>query len=341
MSKRGRAPWINKQLIGAADKGDVGLLLSTIDIFLPEMNLVNMSTALHRLAKVATSERSAQTLIHASNIPSQLVAAAKVAIKRCTDNGAAPACQALSNAAWSLAALETVDLEFLHIVVTVADVQIALFKPFELSSMLWAFAKLAAEDTRVRVCALPLFAATAKIIKERTCDFSYRCLIMSAWAFATLGLPDIALFRIISADIAQSVPAASCSEIAQVAWAFGKAAVRDDNLFSAIAESAAQRLSSFKTPEILDLLWGCNATGFYHANLFEAAANLGVRLPSNAKDISDEATYEESHGFSQATNMESQSKFSEIVFNTQLPVWACTVKNTFIEFEDRYRLYKQ
>lgn len=331
MSKRGRAPWINKQLIGAAEKGDVGLLLSTIGTFLSEMNLVNISTALHRLAKVATSDTGAQTLIHASDIPSQLAAAATVAIKRCTQNGAAPACQALSNATWSLAALETVDLEFLHIVVTVADIQIALFKPFELSSMLWAFAKLGEQDIRVRGYAMPLFAATAKIIKERTCDFSYRCLIMSAWAFATLGLPDVALFRSISAEIVQSIPATSCSEIAQIAWAFGKAAVRDDDLFSEIAKSATQRQCSFKTQELSDLLWGCNETGFYNTNLFDAATNLGIRLPSNAKDISDEATYEESRGSPQA---KSQSKFFETVLNTQLPVWACTVKNTFIEFED-------
>merc|ERR1712187_801668 len=77
-----------------------------------------------------------------------------------------------------------------------------------------------------------------------------------------------------------------------------------------------------------------DAVGFYHAHLFESAAVLGARLPSNANDIIDENVCEKERYGSQPTNMECQSKAFEAICKTQLPSWACTVKNTFIEFED-------
>jgi hypothetical protein len=361
-SKRARFPWINSQLVAVADKGDVRLLLSIIDTFIPEMNLVNISTALHRLAKITAEDNDAQAVVCASQTAWLLAKAAQAAIKRSVANSAKPHAQALSNATWSLAAMGVVNMDFLQTVVVVAHAQLSFFKPFELSSILWAFAKLGDVDPVVRVCSGPLFTAAARTIKERTHEFSYRCLVMSAWAFASLGMRDVALFRSIADQMVHNTHEASCSELAQTAWAFGMVSIRDDALFAKMAESARQRLRGFKKQELADLIWSCDVVGFYDARLFEASAALmGKEIPrgnnvtsitaeggvvstsspnpadlsfSSHASVATEASRGEANRLSQEAEADPRARALPLLVAAQDQRWVCSVKNTFIEVDD-------
>mmetsp|Transcript_110287 Transcript_110287/g.355712 ORF Transcript_110287/g.355712 Transcript_110287/m.355712 type:complete len:116 (+) Transcript_110287:59-406(+) len=54
VAKRLTCPFINTRIINAADSWELDLLIDVIVHFLPEMNLVNVTTALHRLAKMVS-----------------------------------------------------------------------------------------------------------------------------------------------------------------------------------------------------------------------------------------------------------------------------------------------
>merc|ERR1719223_1616577 len=193
--------------------------------------MVNVSTTFHRLAKLAPGGINEHQADHPALLG--LLATSRRLLEK--PDAGAPQCQALSNVTWSLATLQVLDVSLLRLVVVLGQRHLASFKPFELSSMLWALAKIGSTEATVREFSAAFFANSAKHIPSTLSEFSFRCLVMTSWAFATARQCDPVLFNAMAARIAPEVPAANCREVADTAWAFSSAGVHHEGLFSRLA----------------------------------------------------------------------------------------------------------
>merc|ERR1719408_510446 len=130
-----------------------------------------------------------------------LLATVRQALLKLEESGSAPKSQALSNITWALATMQAVDLPLVQMVASRACQQLSDFKNFELCQLLWAFAKLGTVDPMLCECAKTLFSSAAQIVIRSTEEFSFRGLVMTAWAFATAKQGDARLFHAIAQRI--------------------------------------------------------------------------------------------------------------------------------------------
>lgn len=270
-ARRRTFPLINSQVIAAADTGDVELLASTVEAYLPQMNLVNVATAMHRLAKVATSDVEARKALAEHPVMSAMAEALRAGLSVVGACGSPPQCQALSNTIWSLATLRVSDAPSLRRIAELAALHVEKFKPFELSSLLWGFAKLGEQDEDALIDSRGCFRAAAKYIAESPQQFSFRCLVMVCWSFSSANFRDVQLFRNISASLSQGMHTASCHELAEIARAYADMGVRQDKLFSDIAGKGSAKIADFKAPELLDMVRCFAKNGFFHRGFLDNA----------------------------------------------------------------------
>eukprot|EP00928_Gymnodinium_smaydae_P056919 TRINITY_DN40209_c0_g1_i1.p1 TRINITY_DN40209_c0_g1~~TRINITY_DN40209_c0_g1_i1.p1 ORF type:complete len:461 (-),score=60.03 TRINITY_DN40209_c0_g1_i1:86-1339(-) len=338
MAGRYRCPWINSQLI--AEAGDVNRLLNAIQAYLPHMNLVNISTALHRLAKLVSSSKAAQRAIRHNNVLSELLTAAHAALERAQCSCASPPCQALSNVTWALATLKVVNSDLWHAAAVLAGQVITSFKPFELSSTLWAFAKAGSLDERVQIDSHSFFLSAAAHLRQHGQDLTFRCVIMTVWAFACHGMHDVALFKAAADRLVDPIGDASCQELCDTTWAFGTAGVLHEELFNAITQACLQRLGDFAPRQLSDVLHAFYSVGFNPKELAEAAASLNNPKKmqrglseSTAASSSDSGDAREDASFDRTPSTRSVAKVLTSGGSLTGEDWVCSVKNTFLHVE--------
>jgi len=273
MAKRATFPWINGQIIAVAEQGSLPILLSTIEGFLPQMNLVNITTALHRLAKFVVNDSVMAETLPQYPLVHALLNLARTALERAAASGGVPSSQALSNITWSMATMQIVDGPLLEAIAGPSIRHVGNFKPFELSSILWAFAKLGTIDASTKPCAAPLFDVAASQIQEHIEDFTFRCLVTTVWAYATARRPSQSLFHATAERMIGMVHTANCQELANTAWAFPTSEVyHHERLFNALAKRAVPRLHDFKPQELSNLIWGFAASGCFHEAVFTSVS---------------------------------------------------------------------
>jgi len=154
---------------------------------------------------------------------------------------------------------------------------IAAFKPFEFSSMLWAFAKFDHVMEPPKWMMVKLFEGAAEEIVSRTEQFSFRCLLMVAWAFVTVRHGDHALFLRLTEAMMPSLQSARCMEIVKIAWVLSVTGIQEERLFHALASNAEMRIGSFKACELSKLLcYFINCNFLYNDFLLKAAHALQV-----------------------------------------------------------------
>ena len=197
--KRASFMWINGQIIANSEKG-VNDLLLTVSTHLPQMNLVNLTTAMHRLGKFASHDPKVRTLLEHSHVFCNLLAAIKQALLNSSQSDAQP--QSLSNILWALASLHLADVQLINIACNRALPSLARFKSFELSTVLWAVAKLSTIDSHVQLDKNPLsllLDSAATIVIAQMDSMEFRCLSMVGWAYATAKLAKSELFSAMAA----------------------------------------------------------------------------------------------------------------------------------------------
>mmetsp|Transcript_21114 Transcript_21114/g.59024 ORF Transcript_21114/g.59024 Transcript_21114/m.59024 type:complete len:685 (-) Transcript_21114:322-2376(-) len=270
-TKRTHCTWINKVVIAASETGSVSKTIEAIKEHVFDMNTVNLSTSIHRLAKLCAANPSARVEIKNHLFFGELRDQIHSNLAAVEQSDAKPAVtQTLSNVAWSFALLQFVDPPSLGVVARLAIVNISCFKNYELSSLLWAFAKLHAGNTMVGDMML-LFRVAASKVTESVKDLDFRCLATIAWAYATAKHRNPSLFRALSLQMQQEICSTTPQEVSNSAWAFGTVGHRDDRLFQALAQAALRRLEDFKAQEISNTLWGFATNGFFHEAFFEEA----------------------------------------------------------------------
>lgn len=268
--REGSHSWINQQIVDAANHGDVQHLMSIIGWHLPAMNLVNLSTAIHRMAKLAGS--SHQSLSKIQQQPEVQLLLEQVYHELEPMDAGMVQCQTISNVLWSMATIRKNHKRLLTSLARIAASNLAEFKAFELSTTLWALAKLSSPEIGTHSEVSRMFDLASRHIQANMKDFNFRCLATVAWAFATNRHADSKLFRSISERVKPLAGTANCQEIANTVWAFGTAGVHDTSFFSVLADVATSNIEEFKPQEISNTLWGFATNGFFHETFFAKAA---------------------------------------------------------------------
>jgi len=278
-------PWINMQIIKASEYCDVHHLFNTVATHLPYMNLVNMTTAVHRLAKLTAHDPEGQNTVRQHPTMDALLEAISDTLNSSATMGESQS-QSLSNIAWSLATIRRVEKPLVNKVATLAATRISFFKPFELSTLLWALAKLGAIDN-VSSGTRPVFHTSAAHIMRHIECFSFRCLATTVWAFATSKHHNAKLFRAVATSMMPMVRSANPQEMANTAWAFATANFHDDHLFTQLAQQAVRRLDEFKAQELSNMLWGFASNNFFHEAFYVNASMAARRMPLGAQHLAN------------------------------------------------------
>lgn len=284
-AKRAIYPWINSQIVAVAESGNFAQLVATIQIHAPQMNLVNLATALHRLARLAQGDAGAQLLLQEGAVVANLANHVQAALLRAQASAGPPQCQALANITWSHATMQYVDRPLLNLIADIALRSISGFKPFELSTILWAFAKLGTYDPTIWDVGSDLFELGACRVAGAPEDFPFRCLVMTAWAFATAGHHDQDLFAGIAPRMMSLAHSGSCRELATALWAFCSAGVRDDRLFLEITRRATPRLEELTEEELKIMLRNLASVGFVPKAFMEHAVKVAGNMGEEAQRV--------------------------------------------------------
>lgn len=273
---------VNQKVIAAAESGDPLDLLRVIEEHLWRMNLVNMSTSIHRLAKCADRDPEYYLAVTQSPVFEELV---RIMSCRLMNSHGQPCLhQTLSNVTWSLAHLYTPDMKLLKLVASMSTQYIDGFKPFELSMLLWGFAKMSVVDEMPQDIEALFQAASFRIVGGLG-HFSFRSLAMIAWAFATARQRDPRLFTGVAGEMRRAAASANCQEVGNTVWAFASAGHRDRKLLTSMAQVAMPLLPEFKAQEISNMLWGFATLGFFHEQVFMNSIDAALRMELGAQHL--------------------------------------------------------
>eukprot|EP00747_Dinoflagellata_sp_TGD_P154253 gnl/TRDRNA2_/TRDRNA2_177482_c0_seq10.p1 gnl/TRDRNA2_/TRDRNA2_177482_c0~~gnl/TRDRNA2_/TRDRNA2_177482_c0_seq10.p1 ORF type:complete len:868 (-),score=154.64 gnl/TRDRNA2_/TRDRNA2_177482_c0_seq10:277-2823(-) len=316
--------WINRQITSAAGSGNVVWLLQVVQAHLDSMNLINFSTALHRISKLALgcSTRTRNWILDHECIRQLRVAVVKHVMmlnlshhqhgaSACTpaiegppglehpaesadsfDKSEAPYhgnrfansesvsdMRCLSIICWSCATLRIFEESLFSRVASVSKTRLAELKPFELSNMLWAFAKLSLGHAA-------LFEGVSyHLLRRRKGEFSLQCLSTIIWAFGTAKVHNVPVFTSFATEISANAGTMAPLGIANTAWAFARVRRQELPLFRALASAAVRDsvIWSFKPQELSNTVWAFATIGLPHVPLFdlvaEVAASRCLELP--------------------------------------------------------------
>lgn len=282
---------INSEIVSVANSNDIARLIDTIQKYLHEMNLVNITTAIHRLAKLVDCGAQSQSALVRHPVVQALTSAAQVRLKSISADGSAPSCQALSNIMWSLAVLQIANWDLLQEVALLTVNYIAYFKPMELSTLLWAFSKILPEapwrSGGASHWANSVFEGAVDYIRSNVQKFTFRNLITAVGAFATIGKSSPILFQTVAGQMLKIIRTANRLELAKTAWAFGAANIHNDKLFGVVAKHAIPQLQSFQQQELSNLLWGFASNSVFHQELFAKASLCAQRMDLNAQQLAN------------------------------------------------------
>lgn len=266
--------WINAQIIASSEQG-AGLsgFLTTVATLMPEMNLVNLTTAIHRLGKLVAHDPRSQSQLRRCEVFADLRAATVVALTTYNANDIKP--QSLSNILWALASIRYADMQIINLACSRALPNLGRFKPFELSTALWAVSKLSTIDSRVQLNQQPMsmfFEEAPKYVIQHSSTMEFRSLSMVAWAYATVKQVNVELFACIALQMTNTAHTATCQEMGSTVWAFGTLNFVEPALCAALAQKGMSELEQFKPQELSNMLWGFASSGFFHEPFFQRAA---------------------------------------------------------------------
>jgi len=275
---------LNRQITAAADTGNMEHLLWVIGSNLEWMNLINFSTAVHRTAKLALSCGSQSRDYYMTNpLMHKLKDALVDYITSVIDeNGqwvghrkhgdVASEMRCLSIICWSCATLRLREHVLFQRVAAASHGRLGEMKPFELSNLLWSFAKLSLGDQAFFNSVAP------HLLRRREGEFSSQCLATIAWAFGTVKAHHHAVFSSFARELAVVAPSMATQGIANTVWAFARVRRQETQLFRALADAACRdhMVTTFKTQELSNTAWAFATVGLEHPQLFSKIAEVLV-----------------------------------------------------------------
>eukprot|EP00442_Polarella_glacialis_P001551 CAMPEP_0115076790 /NCGR_PEP_ID=MMETSP0227-20121206/16627_1 /TAXON_ID=89957 /ORGANISM="Polarella glacialis, Strain CCMP 1383" /LENGTH=943 /DNA_ID=CAMNT_0002463979 /DNA_START=110 /DNA_END=2939 /DNA_ORIENTATION=+ len=289
---------INRKLTDASAKGGSNAVLHVVSNEIARMNGLNLATALHRCARncadnsednfsddTASAEAAMEIQSHPifNVVIEAVMERAKMALlpagSRCAasadadyddDDGALPA-QCASIIVWSCATLHVRNLPLLQVLAEMACPCLREFKPYEVTNMLWAYAKLGAASACPEI-----LRSSAAILRGRTKgDFKAQCLAVAVWSLSAAKWRDPDLFQSIAEELVGQVSTLKPQEISNILLAFAKQKLPHPALFEALGWAASGGPSGafggfcrFKPREMADTIWAFASAGLQHPALF-------------------------------------------------------------------------
>jgi RAP domain len=169
---------------------------------------------------------------------------------------------------------------------TILHVQSGGFNAFELSNLLWAYAKV--ETGEVDGKLLNDIVSRAVLCID---DFSPQGLANVAWGFATLNREAPSLFDSIAIAARGRIHEFKPQELANTAWAFATLKHEAPSLFDAIARAASIRIDNFIPQALSNTAWAFATLRHEAPLLFNDIANAAqVRIDEfNPQELSNTA----------------------------------------------------
>jgi hypothetical protein len=228
--KKGPANFrLNKLLVRADDADGV---LDIVGTSIRDFNIVNIGTALYRLALVG------------GNLPPQ----DRESIR--------------SDTRFGLLVKEIIDtLEGDSEADSLNHVVLA---PKELSNIIWASTKLGLNDAS-------LFEAVSKHVIRHMSHFDSVNLSLTLWGFAKMDMPAPEMFRGARGRVIELLPEFEPHRICNTVWAFAKTGNTDPKLFKLIADEAVRKLNRFNHSNESMLLYAFALGGVHAPVLFRKA----------------------------------------------------------------------
>lgn len=261
---------LNREICACADRGDFEALLNTVARKQTRMNLVNLSTALHRLARMSAEEGICKWDRDDHRVRA-LREQIRVQLERLLVGSTnEPHARCLSTIAWACGRLQDYDANVMQMVGELAESWMAMFKTFELANLLWGFAKL-------QLASASLFQAAQDHICSHMSEFSTRSLSLVAWAFATARPHSSAKFLRRAADAFAGILSPQEEKpvsLANLVWGLATSGAHSSqDTLRIIGNACVAVLSSFKANEISITLWAFVRLTCFHEALFFAAAD--------------------------------------------------------------------
>jgi len=286
---------ITWELAQVAQQQDINKLLQAIDTQLKGMNGINLATAMHRVAKLASSEgtdavratikdpafkRLLDTIRRqvdtqalcardASGVLSKPVPPSKAR------NGEIPV-SCMSVVSWACATMRLREKGLFAHMAYLAVPALEQVKTFELSNMLWAYAKL-------ELASEELFrAAVERLLRRSEGEFTVQCLSTIAWSFATGRFNYPHLMSSIANELKDHPSKMKSQEIANTLWALAKCPCDCPALFDVLGRTVASHgtIWGFKAQELSSTLWAFATARFKCPALFELAEAAAIQRKS-------------------------------------------------------------
>ncbi|CAJ1431850.1 unnamed protein product [Effrenium voratum] len=283
---------INRKLTQAAN-ANASAVLNVVFEELSWMNGVNMATALHRIARHCVRGEAGPDAATPEAMKEVETQPAFKALLRAVEQQAEMALLAKDHAeaeeilpaqcasilAWSLACLDVHNDRLLAVLAQLAIPHLQDFKFYEVTNMLWAYAKL-----RAGGLAPELLSTIARRLKQRRRgEYKAHCLSMAIWAFTEVSWPDAWLFESLTEELVGQAETLQPQEICYICWALvGKQSRKlYDMVCCALGQGDALR--RFKVQEFSNFMLAITAGGISFPGLFAKAGATAIRLAKSMK----------------------------------------------------------
>lgn len=211
--------------------GGVKALLRLVAEGIADFDVVNATTALHRLAKL-----SPEAQIDGPTPPLAVDRRVVMLVRRYCVCLAQPGCRAdpmtVSNAAWALSRLQCYDQNALEAMANAA-------------------------------------VSVDQAGKSRLSSFRVQELVVTAWSFAKLGFRAPEFFEAVSARATVQLAEFKPHHVSLLIHACGLLGFRDDRLLAAVTVYVPDQLPQFRSQNVANLLCGLGSLGFHDPRLLQ------------------------------------------------------------------------
>mmetsp|Transcript_57521 Transcript_57521/g.186869 ORF Transcript_57521/g.186869 Transcript_57521/m.186869 type:complete len:875 (+) Transcript_57521:92-2716(+) len=246
---------INRAITKAGNTGRVDAIVDVIRDSIDRMNLINISTALHRVAKFTPELSNAKVAwIKAQPCFAELQKRLWSHTSQIRENPrmreASSDMRCLSIVCWSYATLGISDQPLFGVIADLTLSRWHELKPFEASNVLWAFSKLNMLDSHFLKGVVPL------LTQMDLDDTSPQVISTICWAFGRASCHPKDLFKKLTHLLYRSADKLAPQGIANTLWAFAQIQRQDTALFKRLGEAALRaNVSNFKPQELSNIAW--------------------------------------------------------------------------------------
>jgi len=287
---------INRKLTQAAN-ANAFAVLNVVSEELKYMNGVNMATALHRIARHCVKGESGPdaaaspealkevqehpayaALLQAVEQQAEVALFAQSCGRADESEDVLPA-QCASIIAWSLACLDIYNERLLSVLAALAVPGLKAFKFYEVTNMLWAYAKLKAGGRG----SVLIEALAQRLRRRRLGEYKPHCLTLALWSFAELGVNDMVLADSIASELRREADCLQPQEVCNISWALAHG-FRSPRLLDTLREAlAGDVLRRFKPHEFSSLMQSITTGGVPLPGLFGRCGAPALRLAKSMK----------------------------------------------------------